>query len=213
MCSYKFSFHSIVPYSPLKHGTDVVFLLDASRGVSRDDYRREKEFIKSLSSNFNLNPNGARGSVVVYGERPSVVVGFDDTKFSNKLDAVPLLRTQRRADKALELATRVLSTSKPDDRKIVVLLIAGSQAPGSKLFSESVKPLRKLGAQRFVVVIGRRPRDRFLLPLVDRPQDIIRVPASNGLFPRSRQISVQIRDKPGKKKQYRKGSNTFVFVQ
>ena len=175
----------------------MVFLVDASQGVTEDDFRREKEFIKSLASHFNLHPSSARGTAVIYGNQPSTVVGFNDLRFNDKVDAAPLLGTQRRTDRALELATRVFSSSKPEDRKILVLVTAGAQAPGSKPFAESADPLRKLGAQRFVVVIGREPADRVLLPLVDRRQDIIRVPASSGLASKSQHISKQIRDKPG----------------
>ena len=190
-------FYVVVPYSPLEPKTDVVFLVDSSRGVGEDDYRREKEFIKSLASHFNLHPSGARGTVVIYGNQPSAVVGFDDLQFIEKVDAAPLLGTPRRTDRALELAKRVFSTSKPGNRKILVLVTAGQQVTGSRPLREFAEPLRKLGTQRFVVVLGNKPDDRTLLPLVDRFQDIIRVPSSDRLSSQSQVISKQIREKPG----------------
>ena len=190
-------FNVVVPYSPLEGGTDVVFLVDSSEGVTEADYRREKEFVKLLSSHFNIHPSGARGMVISYSDQPSTVVRFNDRDFNEKLKRAPLMGTPRRTDRALELTSRVLSTSKPNVRKILVLILAGPQAPGSKSFGEYAAPLRKLGTQTFVVVIGQRPSDRDLLPLVDRPQDIVRVSAFDRLLSKSQQISKQIREKPG----------------
>lgn len=172
--------------------------MDSSEGVTEDDYRRQKEFVKSLSSHFNLHPSGARGSIIIYGAQPNLIARFNDRYFNEKLTRASLLGTPRRTDRALELASRVLSLSKPNDRKVIVLLTSGPQAPGSKTFGKAAAPLRRLGAQRFVVVLGPNPTDRDLLPLVDRARDILRVAASDGLSSQSRRLAKHIRDKPGK---------------
>ena len=175
-----------------------MFLVDSSKGLSKEDYKREKDFVKSLASHFNLHPSGARGTVIIYGDRPSTVARYTDPDFSERLDSARLLGTPKRTDRALELASRILSASKAGDRKILVLVTAGPQSPSSKPYRDYAEPLRKLATQTFVVVIGQEPTNRDILPLVDRLQDIIRVPAFDRLSSQSRQISKQIRDKPGR---------------
>ena len=173
-----------------------MFLLDASQGVRPDDYKREKEFVKSQASHFNINPAGARGIVIVYGNQSSVV-RFNDLQFEKRIDSAPFLGTPRRTDRAIALATQILQTSRPDTRKIVIVMMAGQQTPGARPLGDFTEPLRKLGAQRFVIVIGNEPRDRDLLPLVDGLKDIIRLTSFEGLSLQSRTISKKIRDKPG----------------
>ena len=172
--------------------------MDSSRGISKVDFGREKDFVKSLASHFNIHPFGARGSVINYGERPATVVLFNEVQFNERVDRTRAMGTPRRTDRALLHTAQILSRSKPKDRKIVVLLTAGDQAPGAVEHGEAGARLRQLGAQIFVFVIGQKPDDQALLPLVDRPQDIVRVQSFSNLGSQSRPISKMIRDKPGK---------------
>ena len=188
----------LVPASPLDRKTSVVFLLDASSGVSKGIYREEKAFIRSLASHFNISPKGPRGSLVMYATNPYTLASFVDPDLTGRLDIAPLLRQPRRMDRALEHAPRLISTLDKDTRKIVILLTAGRQAQGAKPLGEAIKPLRQLGAQTFVVAIGRGPDARKLAPLVDRTNDLFQVPSVGDLQLRSRPIAKHIRDKPGR---------------
>ena len=186
------------PSSPLTQKTDVVFLLDASRGLTPEQYIAEKSFIKSLAGRFGLNSHGPRGSVVVYGQNPYTVSSFIEPDFNGRVNNAAFLNTPRRMDKALKQAAMVLTTSGREGRKIVILLTGGRQDPGGKPLNDAIKPLRKLGAQTFVVAIGRNTDRRELAPAVDRPNDIFQIASVRELRSRSRPIAEEIRTKPGK---------------
>ena len=186
-----------MPYSPLKENTDVVFLLDASRGVTQEMFTREKEFVKSLASEFNLSPDGPRGSAAIYADNPYTVSSFVDDNFDGRVDGAALLNQPRRMDRVLEHAAQVLRASRRDGRKIVVLLTAGRQVPNAEQLSKSVKHLKELGVQTFVVSIGGGPDMQQIRPIVDQTQDIFVIPSSSGLASHVRPISKKIFDKPG----------------
>ena len=193
-----------VPYSPLLRTTDVVFLLDASQGVRPDLYSKEKEFVKILSKHFDLNTSGPRGSAIIYAENPQTVANFGDSNFAERIDRAALLKeAPRRMDRALERAAQVLTRSGRDGRKIVVLLTTGKQSPGGKALSEAIKPLRQIGAQTFVVPIGREPDVRELYSVVHSPRDISQVLRAEDLLPQSRLVSRKIKDKPGENTYFR----------
>ena len=169
--------------------------MDSSQGVTDELYRKEKEFIKSLASQFNLSPNGPRGSTVMYADNPYTIANFVEQNFNSRVDSAPLLNKPRRMDRALEHAARMLSSR--GGRKIVILLTAGRQTQGGKPLGEAIGPLRQMGAQTFVVAIGRDPDSRELSPLVDKSKDVFQVPSPENLPARSRVIAKRIREKPG----------------
>lgn len=171
--------------------------MDASRGLTPEQYIAEKKFVKSLASRFGLNSSGPRGSVVVYAENPYTVSSFIARDFSERVDNAAFLGTPRRMDKALEHASSVLKTSGRDGRKIVILLTGGLQASGGKQIIEAVKPLQTIGAQVFVIPVGNTGI-RELTPAVDRPNDIFPVRSFADLRFQSRTIAEKIRMKPGK---------------
>lgn len=182
---------------PLARETDVVLLLDGSRGVSRENLRHQKQFIKLLANHFGLNPYGPRGSAVIYGQRPLTLATFTSSDFNQRVDRASVLRTPRRMDRALEQASRMLSQRGRRGRKIVVLLTAGSQSRDAPSLDEAIKPLKQLGAQVFVVGIGQQIGTRQIRLAVDRPQDIFKVLSHTNLPSKSQPIAVKIRSKTG----------------
>ena len=176
----------------------MVFLLDGSRGVTRDNLTRQKQFIKKLANHFGLNPYGPRGSAVIYAQNPSTIATFTSTDISRRVDGASLLRTPRRMDRALEHAAKMLSRTGKLARKIVVLLTSGIQAEGAKPLKEAIKPLQGIGAQTFVVAVGRRIDSRELRPVVDRNRDIFKVLSHSNLPSQSQLIATKIRSKTGK---------------
>ena len=186
-----------MPKVPLHQKTDVVFMLDASRNVQPNVYKIEKDFVKSLAGHFNLSPTGPRASAVIYGQEARTVSRFTDPNFESNLDSATLLGTPRRMDKALEHTARILATSRKDSRRIAILLTAGNSANGSKSLEEAIKPLRRIGAQTFVVVIGEQTNIQHILLAVDRLQDVFRAPRAVILERQSIPIARVIRNKPG----------------
>ena len=140
----------------------LMFLIDASSGVSPTDFQREKDFIKSLIRYMNLYPANSRShiGIVVYSDGASVVLNFDskETKsdIENIVDNLPHLRGTRRIDKALRTAATTLNQISSDYPKFVVLLTAGrqTQAPDSESFGAAVRSLHDAGVTTHVLGIG-----------------------------------------------------------
>ena len=189
----------IVPATPLKKGTEVIFLVDSSTNVSDNIYAKEKEFVQKLAENFNISPKGPRGSAVIYGSDPFTVARFGEHDFHGRVARASLLKTPRRIDKALEQAANMFSASGSgsNNRKIVVLLTTGKQTHKGKSLSEAIEPLRRLGAQTFVVAIGPEANSQELGHIAKHRQDIFPVASHNDLSSRAKSTSTYIRDKPG----------------
>ena len=188
-----------MPSSPLKRGTDVIFLVDSSRGVAENVLKREKEFVKSLALNFDISSTGPRGSAVSYGDNPVTIVRFQEPDFARGVERTLLLNTPRRIDKALEHAAQMFKTEGREGRRILILLTAGRQTSGGKSLDEAIKRLRDLDVQTFVVAIGQQPDLRQLISLVDRQQDIFQASSHDGLLSQSGDIGKKVLEKPGKK--------------
>ena len=187
----------IVPAIPLNRGTDVVFLLDVSRGVTEDILKQEKEFVKSLAINFNISPFGPRGAAVMYADNPYTIGSFIERDLESRIDRASLLNTPKRTDRVVEHASQIFKTSGRAGRKIVVLLTAGKRAAGGKPLSEAIQPLHAIGAQIFVVSIGDGPDTRDLSLLLHAPEDLFSVRAPKDLPSQTLQIGRAIRNKPG----------------
>lgn len=186
-----------MPKAPLQQNTDVVFMFDASENVQPNIFRIEKDFVKTMARHFNLSPLGPRGSAVIYGQNAVTVSRFTDPNFESKVDGANLLGTPRRLDIALEHSARILSSSRKGVRKIAVLITTGNSVTRSKSIEVATRPLRRIGAQIFVVVIGEDVNIQKLLFAVDRLQDVFRAQRAQDLQPQTLPIARVIRDKPG----------------
>ena len=164
---------------PSDFTADIIFLIDSSFWVTKDNFNKEKEFVKYLSAALNLGPQGSRVGIVTYAFFSRLIrLGILQTPESlgNILDGLTRISGRRRMDRALEEASRAFDNNRPLVKKIVVLLTAGRQSFGGKPLAQAVRPLRTIGAETFVVAIGSQISEPELTPIVKRKQDIILVP-------------------------------------
>ena len=191
------------PERPMLLSADMVFIVDSSFDVSLENYQKEKEFVKSLVKTLYLAPGKSRGSVII---NDRIVIRLDDhsnsTTFDRAVDDLPYFGSLRRMDFGLQQSVAVLRDARLGIPTVVILLTAGRQNSSTYRLRESVKPLRNLGSKVFVVSIGSRPDDQELLPVVERPNDIIRVPAFDDLTSEIRTIARHIVNRTGTKRVY-----------
>lgn len=177
--------------------------MDSSSEVSRENYNKEKGFIKSLAKTLNLAPGKTRGSVVIYSGVASLEIRFNaysnSTAFDEAVDDLPYLGSLRRMDLGLREGGDAMKDARPDVPKVVVLLTAGRQSLSSNLLPQSVKPLQDLGANIYVVAIGSQPDDQELRPVVKEPGDVLKVSTFDDLTPQTRPIAKHIVNETGKK--------------
>ena len=147
-----------------KFKVDVGFILDSS-GSLKDDYQREKDFLKSLAGSLGFGPGTTRAGVITFSyhaEHSIKLKDFDSlTSFNNAVDKIPLMGFTTRIDKALRLAQKEMYTVENGARKnvpkILILLTDGSQ---SKRGDDVEEPkliadiLRSKGIRLVVIGIG-----------------------------------------------------------
>ena len=166
-CSRRLSFF-ISAKEPVKPTcdakVDVAFILDSS-GSLRNDYGKEKDFLKTLAGAFGVSQSGSRAGVVTfsyYTEHSIKLSDHDDlASFNAAVDKIPLMGSTTRIDKALRLTQKEMFTLANGARagvpKVLILLTDGSQTQdaGAENPGEVAAELRKEGVNILVVGIGK----------------------------------------------------------
>lgn len=188
-----FFFHS--ENRTLDVDADIVFLLDASSFVSRENFVKEKDFVKSMAKVLNVAPESSRAAVILIGTFPDTKVTFNEYRtlrdFNELVDKAQSFGGSRRIDRALEEASKVLVDRRRGVPHVVVLVTGGKQSQsGNNIpFENAVKPLDKIGAHTFVVAIGHDP---------DTLKNVLPVPSFNDLQSRVYKMARQIKTTSGK---------------
>ena len=117
-----------------KAKVDVGFILDSS-GSLKNDYQREKDFVKTLAGAFGISKDGSRSSVLTFSYYSELSIKFNDyfdqSSFDDAVNSIPLMGHTTRIDKAFRLAQKEMFTEENGARldlpKILILLTDGSQ--------------------------------------------------------------------------------------
>lgn len=182
---------------------DVIFVIDSSYDVKQDDYKAEKEFIKSLVRDLELSTNSSRAAFITYGDRSSIAsrfVGLKDlATFDVSVNNASYVGGTRRIDRALQAVARLLEETRRDTPKLVILLTAGNQTSGVGSLGAAVDSVRQFGAKTFVVAIGDKLDVQKLKPLVGSPDDVVTVVSFKELKSQSTGIANHIGETAGEK--------------
>ena len=146
-----------------KAKVDVGFILDSS-GSLRNDYQREKDFLKALAGAFGMSPDGSRAGVITfsyYSEHSIKMKDHTDINTFNKaVDAIPLMGSTTRIDRALRLTQKELfapeNGGRPGVTKILILLTDGTQTQdvGAEDPGDITDEIRQSGVIVLVIGIG-----------------------------------------------------------
>jgi hypothetical protein len=187
------------PREPIDTEADVLFVVDSSVTVNRDDYRKEKEFVKTIARSLNIASGKTRAGYISYGRTAVVLVTLgryaDLGDFDDKVDKAAYIGGNRRIDKALtSAATELQREGRRGVPKLVVLLTAGRQTPALDAVSlgQASKPLRDMGAKTYVITLGSEPSTQEVRPVVDRPEDIFVVRSYDNLRPRAHPMATEM---------------------
>ncbi|XP_029106075.1 von Willebrand factor A domain-containing protein 2 isoform X1 [Scleropages formosus] len=146
---------------------DLVMVLDASAAVGRDNFARLRDFVRSVSVQFDINRDVAQIGLVAYGRMP--VTAFDlDTHASGAavlraVGDVPYLGGASSTGSALlHVHSETLTVSRgarPGVNKAVVVVTDGAGAEDALVPAQKI---RDNGVSIFVVGIGDVQRDSLL---------------------------------------------------
>ncbi|KAM3859799.1 von Willebrand factor A domain-containing protein 2 [Diretmus argenteus] len=164
----------------LGQAVDLVFALDASGGVGRDNFATLCDFVRSISVQFDINRDVAQVALVAYGRRPATVFNLDAHESGSAVlkavgDAGYMGGVASTGAALLHIHSSVLTVAKgarPGVNKAVVVVTDGSGG------GDAIVPAQKLrdnGVSLFVIGIGDVQRER-LLRISGTEEHMISVP-------------------------------------
>ncbi|XP_049915868.1 von Willebrand factor A domain-containing protein 2 [Epinephelus moara] len=169
----------------LGQAVDLVFALDASGGVSPDNFAILRDFVRSLTVQFDINRDVAQVALVAYGRRATTVFNLDTHESGSAIlkavgEASYMGGVASTGSALLHIHSNVLTVAKgarPGVNKAVVVVTDGS---GS---DDAVVPAQKIrdnGVSLFVIGIGDVQKER-LLQIAGSEEHMIAVPSYEDL--------------------------------
>ena len=149
------------------------------------NYEKEKELVKHIAEQMQVAPNKSRASVILFSTSAALYKPFNRfeslSEFEMHIDDLPMVGGGTHLDKAIELATSDMFTTKNGMRdnlvpKLLFILTDGAQAAGSlsKPLQEIVSSLHNRNIR--VIVIGAGEADeQQLSALVQSSADLLMV--------------------------------------
>ena len=156
----------------------MIFVLDSSSGVTREDFDKQKNFVKRMATYFNVSPQKSRAALVTFGSTSRVAVTLNGygtlTDFYRAVDGALRVGGARRTDRALAAVASLLNEARPHVPRLVLLITAGPQAqqPGTRPIAEAVGPVRQNRGSVYALAVGSRHDSRELRDLVQHTRDI-----------------------------------------
>ena len=182
-----------VPSVPKEYDADVLFIVDSSIDISAKAFRNEKDFVKTIARSLNVSPGKSQAAAITYGSVPRIAFRFGPySSFESAVETIPYIGGERRLDRALTHAGRLLTEARSSVPKVVVLLLGGKQSKDSESLGVASKQLRDLGANTFVVSVGSVLEENGISTVVYSPQDIFPVPSFDDLEALSKPIASEI---------------------
>uniref|UniRef100_A0A672JGS5 von Willebrand factor A domain containing 2 n=2 Tax=Salarias fasciatus TaxID=181472 RepID=A0A672JGS5_SALFA len=169
----------------LGQAVDLVFALDASMGVGRDNFVALQNFVRSLTVQFDINRDVAQVALVTYGRRPATVFGLDAHETGSAIlkavgDAKFMGGVASTGTALLHIQSDVLTVAKgarPGVNKAVVVVTDGSGGDDAVVPAQRI---RDSGVSVFVVGIGDVQSER-LRQIAASEERMISVPSYEDL--------------------------------
>lgn len=146
---------------------DLVFALDASSGVGQENFARLRDFVRSVSVQFDINRDVAQIGLVVYGQRPLTTFDLDAHDSGSAVlqavgEAAYLGGSSSTGSALLHIHSQVLTVHKgarPGVNKAVVVITDGAGADDAAVPAQKI---RENGVPVLVIGIGDVQKDSLL---------------------------------------------------
>uniref|UniRef100_A0A3Q2G4L3 von Willebrand factor A domain containing 2 n=1 Tax=Cyprinodon variegatus TaxID=28743 RepID=A0A3Q2G4L3_CYPVA len=169
----------------LGQAVDLVFALDASAGVGRENFATLQDFVRSISVQFDISRDVAQVALVAYNRRAITVFGLDAHESGSAIleavgEASYMGGGVSSGTALLHIYSKVLTVAngaRPGVNKAVVVVTDGSGG------DDAVVPAQKIrdsGVSVFVVGIGDMQRDKVML-IAGSEEYMISVPSYEDL--------------------------------
>ena len=179
---------------------DIIFLLDASGSVGKGNYLKEKEFIKIVTSRYELGTT-SQAAVIQFSHYASNAISLGSTKtalsFASAVDNIPYARGSTRIDLALSLAYNDYFSADVlnDTQKLVILLTDGIQSLWSNMIppyipiNDTIQLLRSNAARIYAVTIGSNIDMTAMKTITEKDDHIFQATGFNDLVAKADAIS------------------------
>ncbi|XP_034564648.1 von Willebrand factor A domain-containing protein 2 [Notolabrus celidotus] len=169
----------------LGQAVDLVFALDASSGVGSENFVTLRDFVRSLTVQFDINRDVAQVALVTYGRRATTVFNLDTHDSGSAIlkavaDANYLGGVASTGAALLHVHSNVLTVAKgarPGVNKAVVVVTDGSGGDDALVPAQKI---RDNGVSLFVIGIGDVQKER-LLQIAGTEEHMISVPSYEDL--------------------------------
>ncbi|XP_051530634.1 von Willebrand factor A domain-containing protein 2-like [Myxocyprinus asiaticus] len=176
---------SVDNHGCLGQALDLVFVLDASSGVGKDNFVHLQDFVRSTSVQFDINRDVAQVGLMVYGRRPITVFDLDKYESGSAVlkavgDASYLGGKASTGSALLHVHSQSLTVGKgarPGVNKAVVVLTDGTGAEDAAVPAQKI---RDSGVSVFVIGIGDMQQD-VLFRIAGSEDHMIIVPSYDDL--------------------------------
>ncbi|XP_073774665.1 von Willebrand factor A domain-containing protein 2 [Danio rerio] len=169
----------------LGQALDLVFVLDASSGVGKENFIHFQDFVRSTSVQFDINRDVAQVGLVVYGRRPVTVFDLDKYNSGSAVlravgDAAFLGGKASVGSALLHVLSQSLTVGKgarPGVNKAVVVLTDGTGVEDAAVPAQKI---RDSGVSIFLIGVGDIQQE-LLLRISGSEDHMITVPSYDDL--------------------------------
>ena len=168
--------HLLDTIAPKDYKAEVIYVVDSSSFVGLDNYRTEKDFVKSLARVLNHSPSHTQSSVIIFDsfvETPIRMGSYGEIgSFSEAVNNLRYLGdSSSRLDLALAFAARGFSSNRPEVPKIIIV-ITNKDPPNRGPIDKLASNIRQEGKVVHVIAVGNEANFPHLQRLVVRPEDM-----------------------------------------
>lgn len=175
-------------------------MLDASGSVGKGNYLKEKEFIKIVTSRYELGTT-SQAAVIQFSDNASTAISLGSTKtavsFASAVDNIPYARGWTRIDLALSLAYNEYFSSDVSNatKKLVILLTDGIQSRWPNMnppyipIKDTIQLLRSNAARIYAVTIGSNINMLTMKAITEKDDHIFQATGFNDLVAKADAIS------------------------
>ncbi|XP_078348187.1 uncharacterized protein LOC144633234 isoform X3 [Oculina patagonica] len=150
------------PVPPCQRAMDVGIIMDRSGSVGSENFKKSRNFVRTLVHRFQISSHGTRVGIIAYQSSSHLAVKFRDvhaqtpSAMSALIDRIGYTGGGTRTDIALEMANSGLFSSAGGDRgdkpNVLVVITDGKTNHGSKAYSTVLRPL--IGKRVKLIAVG-----------------------------------------------------------
>ena len=162
---------------------DIVFLVDSSGSIQRNNWQTVRDFIKNIVRDYTIGSNNVRVGLAIFGNDVQPIFQLNDysTQYEilNAIDTMPFLDQTTNTAAAIRYMRTTMFTSQNGDRSFapnaaIIITDGVPRVPNDvnearRLTLQEADLSRRQGINMFAVGIGPELTTQFLAQIADQP--------------------------------------------